>query len=103
VKHIIVGLLLIISFVVFRPAAYDVVGTSMEPTISSGDTVIIARGIYKEGDIIVFYWPEYDQRVIHRIHAIDEDGYTAWGDNNPIPDDIVITDCLIIGKMLLKF
>ena len=99
-KRLIIALA-IISFIVFRPAVYGVVGTSMEPTIYEGDTVIVVKGLYKEGDIIAFYWD--DLKVIHRIKSIEDGGYIAQGDNNPMPDDLIITDCLIIGKMVVRF
>jgi len=101
VVGIIVVLFILVVAIVFRPSVYGVVGTSMEPTIYEGDTVIVVKGLYKEGDIIAFYWD--DLKVIHRIKSVEDDGYIAQGDNNEIPDDLLITDCLIIGKMVVRF
>jgi signal peptidase len=73
-----------------------VVSSSMEPTFSKGDLVVI-KGVEPEeikvGDIIVYYNPFKHIPVVHRVVAIEEmDGrryFITKGDNNltnPYPD-----------------
>ncbi len=71
------------------PAVYVFVsGTSMEPTLSTGDLVITRPGEYAVGDIVAFRLPEDSGAtpggtlVIHRIVGGSEaDGYVMRGDN----------------------
>lgn len=75
------------------PASYLWVnGTSMEPTLASGDLAIVREsGAYGPGDIVGFRVPQGEPGagalVIHRIiGGSASDGFVTQGDNKPIPD-----------------
>jgi signal peptidase I len=75
------------------PAAYVLTaGTSMRPTLSDGDLVVLRRaGAYRRGDVIAYRVPRGDpaagSRVIHRIVGGSRSrGYVVKGDNKPYPD-----------------
>jgi signal peptidase len=83
-----------------------VVGHSMEPTIVDGALVAIGQidpAQIKVGDIIGFGLPEIDMRVCHRVIGIvqtdDGYGFVTKGDNNPEPDDWVISPQNVFGKV----
>ncbi|MDQ2674117.1 MAG: signal peptidase I [Chloroflexota bacterium] len=101
-------------FVVLRPTALGgpasyifVSGTSMEPTLETGDLVILQRADeYAGGDVIAFAVPEGEPGagalVIHRIvGGSAAEGFVMRGDNKPAPDDWRPTSDLIEGRMWL--
>lgn len=83
-------------------AAYVIVsGTSMQPTLHTGDLVVLReQSAYEVGDIVSYRVPEGDpgagSTVIHRVVGGDaESGYVLKGDNRdtvdmwrPRPDDV---------------
>ncbi len=113
------GLLLTIAavatwFVVLRPTALGgpasyifVSGTSMEPTLVTGDLVVLQRADeYADGDVIAFAVPEGEPGagalVIHRIvGGSGDDGFVMQGDNKPAPDEWRPTPDLIEGRLWL--
>jgi signal peptidase I len=75
------------------PAGYALVaGTSMEPTMHTGDVVIVhAQPHYGVGDVIAYRVPEGQAgagaQVIHRIIGGNErTGFVVQGDNRTAPD-----------------
>jgi signal peptidase len=88
-------------------------GESMQPSISEGDSVWMKRrNFYYEpkietGDIIVFkYKPEnYDLKqflwkptwIVHRVYGIVPGGYLTKGDNNEYEDPEPIPRKAIVG------
>ena len=79
---------------------------SMEPTIMTGDMVVInktdsAAEDLEVGDVIQYKRGTYT--VIHRIIAIREENgqkfYTTMGDNNNAPDSGEVEQSQIIGKV----
>ncbi len=88
-------------------------GRSMEPTLQTGDLVIILRdrGSISVGDVIVYY-KNSDSLVIHRVVRIyvSKDGikyYVTKGDNNihadpPIPESRVAGKALEINDAVIK-
>jgi signal peptidase I len=75
------------------PAAYVLTaGTSMRPTLSDGDLVVLRRASrYRKGEIIAYRVPAGDpaagSRVIHRIvGGSARGGYVVQGDNKRFPD-----------------
>ncbi len=95
------------------PLAYvSVRGDSMEPTISSGDVVVLlARNEYRVGDVVAYRVPEMGDavilhRIIDRTTEIDEriDGALMTtrsvlrGDNNTFTDRHRPTDADIVGR-----
>ncbi len=82
-----------------------VITGSMEPTISTGDYVIVKKEdteALKVGDIVAYYTkdPQICGRpVIHRIHEIKDDGtFVTWGDANPVPDPLEVYPEQILGR-----
>jgi len=89
-------------------AAYVVVsGTSMEPTMSTGDLVIARkRDSYRVGDAVVFAVPEGEtgagKWIIHRIIGGSNDGgFVIQGDNRDTPDQWNPTADELVGKQLV--
>ena len=75
------------------PADYVMVsGTSMLPTMESGDLVVVRRqAAYSAGDVVAYRVPEGDvgaaQQVIHRITGGSaRAGFVLQGDNRSAPD-----------------
>jgi signal peptidase I len=68
-----------------------VAGTSMEPTLSAGDVVVVwPRRSYRRGDVVVYPVPRPDggraPLVIHRVVGGDAGGYRTRGDNKAAVD-----------------
>ena len=102
-RYIVIGLILAVALnfglglvLGAEKPVMAVVSSSMEPTFSKGDLVVI-KGVdpedVKVGDIIVYYNPFRHIPVVHRVVAIEEiDGkryFITKGDNdrtNPYPD-----------------
>jgi signal peptidase I len=74
------------------PVSYIIIrGSSMVPTYSSGDLVIVrSQPDYRVGDVVAYRVPNGDIGsgliVIHRILRIGPAGLTMRGDNNAAPD-----------------
>jgi signal peptidase len=91
------------------PASYVFVsGTSMQPTLETGDLVLLQRAdAYQPGDIVAFRTPE-DQPgsgalVIHRIIGGDPGaGFVMRGDNKPVPDEWRPTADDVAGKLWIR-
>jgi signal peptidase len=85
--------------------SYLVQSGSMEPSIMTGDIIIVhASGRYMENDTVTFTGD--DGRVVtHRIvDSAEEDGRTFFqtkGDANRSEDEARITQANIIGKVIL--
>jgi len=80
------------------PASYIiVVGTSMEPGLSSGDLVVTrAQRTYGTGDVLAFAVD--GGQVIHRALTQDATGsWTTQGDNRATPDGWQVADDAILG------
>jgi signal peptidase len=91
------------------PASYIFVsGTSMEPTLATGDLVVLQRGDrYAIGDIIAFEVPDGQPGagalVIHRIVGGSADeGFVMRGDNKPAPDEWRPTEDRVAGRLWLR-
>ena len=78
-------------------------GSSMEPTFSLGDVVIVRDNAQPQvGDIIVFHIPGDEPAagmlVIHRLKSIRADGsYQTQGDNRTTADSFHITGNDVVG------
>jgi signal peptidase len=90
------------------PASYIFVsGVSMEPTLETGDLVVLqASDDYATGDIIAFRVPDGSpgagSLVIHRIVGGSPDvGFVMQGDNKPAPDEWRPTGDLVAGRIWL--
>jgi signal peptidase I len=115
-RHI--GLLLTIAamaawFVVLRPTALGgpasyifVSGVSMQPTLESGDLVVLQHAeAYAVGDVVAFEiaeGPGAGSLVIHRIVGGSADeGFVMQGDNKPAPDEWHPTEDQVAGRLWL--
>ena len=85
-----------------------VAGVSMQPTLVTGDLVVLQRADeYKPGDVVAYHVPQGEPGegalVIHRIiGGSAADGFILQGDNKPVPDDWRPTPDLIEGAMWFR-
>jgi signal peptidase I len=98
------ALLLLLLCSPWHPAA--VAGTSMEPTITRNDLVMIApvdAGDLAVGDIIAFRPQEDDMvPIAHRIVSIDGDGTIRTRcDNAAMPDPYAVRSEQVAGRIAL--
>lgn len=106
-------LVVIAALVAFWPAHLGgstrtviVSGTSMEPTYSLGDMVVVrSNDTFGIGDVVVFAVPEGAGRgmlVIHRVVDIDADGrYLTQGDNRDTVDQWPLAADDVVGTPIL--
>lgn len=94
---------------VFGSTMLKVVTGSMEPSISTGDFIIIKKtdpDKLKEGDVISFYSEQsdiYGMLITHRIAGKTEDGkFITRGDANPVEDPVTVAPDRIVGKYIRK-
>lgn len=86
--------------------SYLVQSGSMEPSIMTGDVIVIqAKDTYIINDVITFK-ESSDRLVTHRIIAVEKDlkglnSYATKGDANRTGDENLITDQDILGKVFL--
>lgn len=104
VVEIVIGVLLLtlIALVLLDYITLAVVeGTSMEPTLQSGDLVIVIKRVslrdIEVGDIVVYR--RGGTLIIHRVIRIEGDTLITKGDNNWLPDPPVKFQS-VIGKVL---
>ena len=90
---------------VFGRYVMKVVTGSMEPSIHTGDYIVVKKTDVTElktGDIITFYSDQEDVKgklVTHRIAAINEDGsFETKGDANPIEDRVSAKPDKVLGR-----
>ncbi|WP_295078937.1 signal peptidase I [Ruminococcus sp.] len=90
---------------VFGKSILRVVTGSMEPSIYTGEYIIVEKtdvNALSEGDIISFYSEQSDIRgllVTHRIVGKNSDGsYITRGDANPVDDSVSVKPENIVGK-----
>jgi signal peptidase len=82
-------------------------GTSMLPTLKTGDFVLAeAQPTYRVGDLVVYRVPKGQigagDDLIHRIVAGNATtGFTLKGDNNPAPDPWTVPRSDVLGKEAL--
>jgi signal peptidase I len=108
------GLAVAAWFAVLRPTALGgpasyifVSGTSMQPTLVTGDLVVLQRAdAYAKGDVIAFAIPDGEPAagalVIHRIvGGSASEGFLMQGDNKPASDEWRPTPDLIHGRLWL--
>jgi signal peptidase I len=102
-------------WVVLRPTSFfggsatfiTVRGTSMLPTLKTGDFVLAeAQSSYEVRDLVVYRVPRGQigagDDLIHRIVAGNATiGFTLKGDNNPAPDPWIVPRNDILGKETL--
>lgn len=75
-------------------------GTSMEPTMHTGDLVVVyEQASYDVGDVVAFEIPG-GGTVIHRIIAVTDAGYQFQGDNRDFADPWFLGADSIIGRQV---
>ncbi len=90
-----------------------VMSGSMEPKIKTGSVVLVKRAAeYKENDIITFLKNPGDNLkdiksiITHRIIEVhDDEGratFTVKGDANDTPDNEMVTERQVLGKVILS-
>jgi signal peptidase I len=91
------------------PAEYVVVaGTSMAPTLKSGDVVVVrAHSTYHAGEVIAYRIPQgapaAGGRIIHRIiGGSGASGYVVKGDNRKTADLWHPRDADVIGSVSVR-
>lgn len=94
---------------VFGYSVLKVMTGSMEPTIATGEYIIVKdtdAGDLKVGDIITYYTedPEIkDFLVTHRVVRLNDDGtLITMGDANPVEDQIPVKPERVLGKFAKK-
>lgn len=80
----------------------EVMSSSMEPTISKEDFIIINHHDkkYKKGDIITFY-DDSKMLVTHRIIKIENNKIITKGDHNKTEDDAISKE-KVVGKYVFR-
>lgn len=84
-------------------SAYIITTDSMEPTINSGDVIVIKKiksKSLKKDDIITF--SSNSQIITHRIVDKEDEGYITKGDNNNSNDLYEVKDNQILGVMIFR-
>lgn len=112
------GLILILAFFIVlltlasvsAVEVHDVVGKSMEPIIHHGDRVMVTNNLkdIRLGDILVFWYDDYDHFIVHRLNFIDYHPMTAahygmWGVNNDPRRIEWINKAQVVGKVIRVF
>ncbi len=87
-----------------------VVSYSMVPTLTRGDLLVL-KGVEvdeldvgrENGTIIVYYHPQTQRLIVHRVWKINPNGTVrTWGDNNSAADPWEVQPDWIRGKMVLR-
>jgi signal peptidase len=79
----------------------SVSGISMLPTIQSGSLAIVKKSpTFDVGDIAVYNSDILNRTVIHRIIALQDNGFVFQGDNNPAKDPGIISQDKMRGKVI---
>jgi signal peptidase len=85
------------------PLTFAVVqGSSMEPTLKTGDLIAATRqDVYREGDIV--FYKKYGGAVVHQIIEERPDGtFITQGLNNDHPDSWLVKKSDIMGTLALQ-
>jgi signal peptidase I len=98
------------NFLLLSPIyKFKIQGSSMEPTIVSGETVLVSRTSYwftnpKKGDIITLHDPRDGKILIKRITKKNRTNYFVEGDNKSASTDSRVFGWIgkrdIIGKVI---
>jgi signal peptidase I len=77
-------------------------GTSMRPTYTQGDLVLVRRDTsYSAGQIVAYRLPARHVVVLHRIIAKDPAGYVFKGDNNTSLDSAHPKPTQLVGRAIV--
>ena len=84
-----------------KPLNY--IGPSMNPLFKSGDRLkIISHDLEKirVGDVVVFYSPEDESKVVHRVVSVSSNGIKTRGDNCDQVDPWILRPDQILGRVV---
>jgi len=77
-------------------------GTSMLPTLHTGDLVLTKRAAqYRVGQLVVYRNPVAHRAILHRIVWSDGRHFVFKGDNNTTPDTMVASIADLEGRTVL--
>ncbi len=77
-----------------------IVGSSMEPSLTRGDLVLVRpQARYEPGDVVLYEDPQLGSKVMHRIARVDGDRYVLKGDNNDYLDSAQPTADQVVGAL----
>lgn len=83
--------------------ATAVSGTSMEPTVRTGDLVVLeVRDHYRAGDVVAYQNPAVAHTFLHRIVGVRDGQYAIRGDRNRWLDPGRIVRSDIAGAMVFR-
>jgi signal peptidase I len=79
-------------------------GRSMEGTFRFGDLLIIEGVLWsniRPGDVLVYRGQAQNgqEEIVHRVIDTLPDGLVAQGDNNPVPDNTLVTEKNLVGRV----
>jgi signal peptidase len=86
-----------------QPQTITYTGGSMKPIFRDGDALTVEPYVGKKrrvGDIVVFMDPENNQKIIHRIVSIRQEGIRTQGDHSTQLDPWILEPGEIIGKVV---
>ncbi len=100
IQSLMVALVICISIFLFAVRVVDVSGSSMRPTLTDGDKMLVSNLFYtpKQGDVIVFKSDRYDpnKALVKRVIAtegqevsIDFDRGVVYIDGSPIEEEYI--------------
>jgi len=78
-------------------------GPSMNPLFRAGDQLRVVpygNSRVRVGDVVVFFAPEGNLRITHRVVAVDSQGVRTRGDNNDLTDPVILHEGEVIGKVV---
>jgi signal peptidase len=84
-----------------KPLNY--IGPSMNPLFKSGDRLKIIshhQDKIRVGDVVVFYSPEDETKVVHRVVSVSSNGIKTRGDNCDTVDPWILSPDHIIGRVV---
>lgn len=77
-------------------------GISMEPSFHAGDLAVVrTTDTYRVGDVAAYLSPRLKAVVLHRIVAVEPDGYVFKGDNNTWLDPEKPGRDALLGRLVL--
>jgi signal peptidase len=104
---VVVGLALLVAWATLAPASLGggsrygaVVGTSMEPSLSPGDLIVVRPGTYRVGEIVAYR--AGGRLVVHRVVEADDGRFVLRGDANGTVDPLRPTAAQVLGKVRIR-
>ena len=82
----------------------SVTGVSMEPTYRVGDVLVVQDPTGYDLDVVgrpvvVEFTPgDAATQYVHRVHEITPQGVVLKGDNNEVPDPVVVNEQHVVGS-----